>query len=294
MKLFRKRYVALIVILGMFVTCRMEFLKFRKSEEKQASFLKENGVSDYRFGEITVGDRKVHYTHVGADTLPVVLFVHGSPGSSADALGYLVNPGLRAFQRISIDRPGFGYSDFGRVEPSLKKQAECVAELLRRYPARPAVLVGHSYGGPVIARVAMDYPGLVDGIVIVAGALDPDLEPDYWWQKPLDWPLVRSLLPPAFRVSNQEIIPLKEELEAMQDRWSEINCAVTLVQGLEDGLVHPDNYLFAEKYIVNAEKLRIDTLGNAGHFILWTREARIVGHILEMIEGFAENKKAGR
>ncbi len=283
MKLIRKRYVVLAVLAAVFATCHSEFLKFRKSEKEQAAVLKQKGISDYYFGNIKVGERNIHFTRVGSDTLPLILFVHGSPGSSADMLGYLTCPELESFQKIALDRPGFGYSDFGNTEPSLARQAAAVAELLKKYPARPAVLVGHSYGGPVVARLAMDCPELVDGVVIIAGALDPGLEPHYWWQKPLNQPIVRNMLPPAFRVSNQEIIPLKSELDSMAGRWGEIKCAVTVVQGLKDQLVHPDNYLFAERKLINSEKLTIDTLPDYGHFILWTKEKRITSWILEMM-----------
>ncbi len=40
------------------------------------------------------------------------------------------------------------------------------------------ILVGHSLGGPVIARTAMDYPDLVDGLILVGGSIDPEMEKD--------------------------------------------------------------------------------------------------------------------
>ncbi len=283
MKKIKRRYLLALLFLVLYGTCQMEFLTLRKPEKDQADYLHRAGVDKYYFGRINLGSVNIHYTHTGKDSLGLVLFVHGSPGSSADMLRYLTKPALQSCQLIAVDRPGFGYSAFGRAEPSLGRQAECLAALLRKYPFRPSVLVGHSYGGPVIGRVAMDYPELVDGMVIIAGALDPRLEPHYWWQKPLNWPIIENLLPPVFRVSNQEILPLKSELEAMADRWGEINCAVTVVQGLKDKLVHPENYLFAKTNMVNAEWLTIDTMPNDGHFILWTKEDEIVKHILQMV-----------
>jgi len=47
-------------------------------------------------------------------------------------------------------------------EPSLEKQAALIADLVRpEVSQRPAILVGHSFGGPVIARIAIDYPSFV-------------------------------------------------------------------------------------------------------------------------------------
>ncbi|HEY5692223.1 MAG TPA: alpha/beta hydrolase [Cyclobacteriaceae bacterium] len=43
--------------------------------------------------------------------------------------------------------------------------------------ARPIILIGHSLGGTVIARMTMDSPELVDGVVMVAPSIDPEIEP---------------------------------------------------------------------------------------------------------------------
>jgi len=38
-----------------------------------------------------------------------------------------------------------------------------------------AVLIGHSLGGPVVARMAADYPDFVKGLVLVAPGISPVL-----------------------------------------------------------------------------------------------------------------------
>ncbi len=271
---------------GLFVTCQMEFMKFRKSDEKQRAYLLEKGQSDVTFGTYETDGRSIHYTRSGAEGLPLVLMVHGSPGASDAMLDYLADTALtRQALVVTVDRPGFGYSDFGKTERSLKKQAQQLRPLLEKYSTGSgmAILVGHSYGGPLIARMAMDFPELVDGLVIVAGSIDPALEPDHWWSRPLDWWIFRWMAPGAFRVSNQEILPLKKELQDMVPLWAGITCPVTVLQGTKDNLVAAGNADFAKKMLTNSRRLRIEMLEGDDHFILWTKEKMIAEKILDLI-----------
>ncbi len=289
---FKKRYIALALALGLLVSCQMEFLKFRKSDEKQRLQMLEKGQQNVSFETYKTGSQSMHYTITGSDSLPLVLFVHGAPGSSSQMLSYLSDTALtKVAQVATVDRPGYGYSCFGAAERSLEKQALALKPILEKHGTGRAILVGHSFGGPVIARMAMDFPELVGGLVIVAGSIDPELEPEYWWQKPLDWRAIRWMVPPAFRVSNQEILPLKNELEQMLPLWDNIVCPVTVIQGMEDNLVDAGNAAFAGKMLVNSSHVVIDTIQNDGHFIMWTRQERIVGKIVEMIDLVGKDKK---
>ena len=125
----------------------------------------------------------------------------------------------------------------------------------------PRILIGHSLGGSIVARMAMDYPELVDGIIMLAPALDPALEPDEdWFRVPMRWPVIGFLAPRIFRISNEELIFLDEELELMHLLWEGI-----VIQGGNDDLVHPDNAPFAESMLVDVPK-RIVFLKNQNHF----------------------------
>jgi pimeloyl-ACP methyl ester carboxylesterase len=259
-------------------------MSFRKSESEQREILRKKGQPAPVFQTYEAAGRSIHLTKVGNDSLPLVVLVHGSPGSSSEVLDYLGDSLLRQQAQVAgIDRPGFGWSGFGKAERSLKKQAEALVPLLKQSAAHKKILVGHSYGGPVIVRAAIDYPELVDGLVIVAGSIDPALEPRQWWTKPLDWRLIRWMLPPALRVSNQEILPLYQELTDMLPNWEKVKCPVTVIQGLKDKLVPPGNADFAEKQLVNSLKVNILRLPDDGHFLFWTKREIVVKEILEML-----------
>ena len=69
---------------------------------------------------------------------------------------------------ISVPRPGWRSDEESKV-PSLDEQAAALRPLLAMdRSGKGAVLMGHSYGGPVIARTAMNYSELVAGLVFVA------------------------------------------------------------------------------------------------------------------------------
>lgn len=75
--------------------------------------------------------------------------------------------------------------------------------------------MGRSLGGPVTVRLAMDYPDEVSGLILVAPSIDPDLEKKEWYRPPGNAFPFRQWLPVELDVSNQEIMPLKGELQQM-------------------------------------------------------------------------------
>ena len=91
------------------------------------------------------------------------------------------------------------------------------------------------------------------------------------------------MAPGAFRVSNQEILPLEGQLEEMLPLWANITCPVTVLQGTKDNLVAPENADFAKKMITNSRRLEVDKLEGDDHFIMWSKVPLIAQKILEML-----------
>ena len=164
----------------------MQF-RMSKPEIDQYFVSKEHKGTLHRYES---GRRVMNYLEVGDSALPLVVFVHGSPGSLSAFIDFMADTALLAkAQLVTVDRPGFGASNFGYAEPSLQKQADLLKPILESHKhQRPVILVGHSLGGPLIARMAMDYPELVDGLVMVAPSIDPELEPNEWFRAPLATP----------------------------------------------------------------------------------------------------------
>jgi pimeloyl-ACP methyl ester carboxylesterase len=286
----RKRF---IIPAGLFITLEVllhSCMTFRKSPKEvdqyfsQKHVLVEQRQYQYEF-------RTIHYIKTGTADKPLVLFVHGSPGSLDAFIDFLADTSL--LQRttlISTDRPGFGYSNYGNGESSLAKQAEILKPIIQEYKQnRPVILVGHSLGGPLIARMAMDYPELIDGLIIVAGSIDPDLEPhETWFRAPLATPFLSWILPGSFRASNEEIYQLKPELKKMIPLWKNITCPVIVIHGKKDSLVPYDNVAFAKKMLVNAP-VSFVTVDNMDHFVPWSNPELIHDAIIKMLNAISEH-----
>lgn len=230
-----------------------------------------------------VGKQKINYAIVGSDSLPLVIFVHGSPGSLSAFIDFLGDSILTTrAQLVSVDRPGFGASNFGYAEPSLELQAAELKPILEKHKGqRPIILVGHSLGGPVIARMAMDYPELVDGLVFVAASIDPDLEPKEWFRAPLATPFLKWMLPRSLRASNDEIYKLKPELQKMVPLWTKVTANTIFIQGGKDDLVHPANVDFARKMLVNAP-FKVVFKDSMNHFVPWSNPELIRDAVVEL------------
>jgi len=231
---------------------------------------------------------RIHFVTAGR-ALPAparVLFVHGSPGTWDGWKSYLMDRELRAAAHlVAVDRLGFGGSERGRAEPSLAKQAAALAavlELGEGDSGPPTIVVGHSLGGPIAARLAMDRPDLVAGLLLVAPSIDPAGERHRWYNVAGATLAVQWFLPIDWTVSNRELWPLESELAAMLPRWAEIRCRTIVVQGMADELVPPANADFAERSLPRGG-VRIDRYPKEGHFILWKRPDAVRAPLLELL-----------
>jgi pimeloyl-ACP methyl ester carboxylesterase len=277
------KLIFLLLILAIAISFH-SCMSFRMSAREIDDYFKRQHVEVKQQSYIS-DSREIHYVSAGDSTRPLVLFIHGSPGSLSAFIHFLADTSLlqKGFL-ITTDRPGFGYSNFGRGIGSLQKQAAILKPILDKYKAcRPVILIGHSLGGPLIARMAMDYPELVDGLIIVAGSIDPELEPDeVWFRAPLATPFLSWLLPRSLRASNEEIYHLKPELEEMLPRWREIHCPVIVIQGKKDSLVPAANAEFAKRQLVNAP-VEFVFKDDMDHFVPWSNPELIHDAIVRMI-----------
>ena len=230
---------------------------------------------------------KMNYAEIGSDSLPVAFFVHGSPGSWGGFIDFMKDSVLlKKVKMVAVDRIGFGDSDFGNAEKSLVVQAEFLKPVVAKYKesGKKIILIGHSLGGPLIARMAMDYPELIDNLIIVAGSIAPDLEPnEKWFRIPMDFMPISIIIPASFRASNHEILYLKPELEKMLPLWKNIHQPVIVIQGGKDFLVNPKNADFAEKMLVNAKNLKIVRVDTMNHFVPWSHPQLIKKAIIESL-----------
>ena len=291
----RRLPVLLIVVVVLLVAFLPQCVSIRMSDKKVKAYFASKAVKP-TFGFVSNGKHRVHYAQIGADTLPTVLFIHGSPGSWDAFIDFFADSTVYTKAHlISADRPGFGKSELGEPEPSLHEQAAALAPLLRLsravVGAKKPILVGHSLGGPVAVRLAIDFPDAVGGLILVAASVDPALEAQEWYRPVLGSFPVRQWLPTELDVSNMEIWPLKRELEKMKPGWATIRVPVTVIQGETDDLVPPGNARFAKKMLTNAP-VAMQMIPGMNHFIPWSRPDLIHDAILNQLSTSEKQKNS--
>ena len=132
-------------------------------------------MSEHTLGEsnfVTLRDgRKLHYRQRGTGS-PTVVFEAGM-GLSSATWGMVQPDVAQHTLAIAYDRAGIGKSDWDDHERTVDRIADDLQELLETLPG-PFVLVGHSWGGPILRRLAARKAVDVRGLVL----LDPTDEQD--------------------------------------------------------------------------------------------------------------------
>lgn len=116
---------------------------------------------------IDVGGRRLHLLCKGSADGPTVVIEQGA--GSPSILWWPVQDKVAAFARVcTYDRAGYLWSDGASRVRSLEARAADLHAVLAggKVPA-PYIMVGHSFGGPLIRLYVRLYPAEVAGLVLV-------------------------------------------------------------------------------------------------------------------------------
>lgn len=277
----------LIILVGiLIISCLVfdHFVQFRRSDDELKKIFTEQGI-DASVHYYEAYGRRLRYVAAGPDSLPTLLFLHGSPGSISYYSGRYKDSSLKGNFRIyAVDRPGYGYSGLGDPEPSIRRQAEMIRPLLDSIHKvqHPVIVVGSSYGASVASRLAMDHPHLVDGLVLTGPAIGPGLETYFAITPIIEHWSIRWFIPRIFRSANTEKIHHKAELEKMLPYWKDIRVPVYYLQGIDDDIVDTANAGFARDQLVNVPSLEIKFINDRKHLLARYEWAAIRHAILDI------------
>jgi pimeloyl-ACP methyl ester carboxylesterase len=221
-----------------------------------------------KFGTYEVNGIPMHYASVGHDSLPLLLLIHGAPGSWYGYMKQLEDSVLNSkFHIVSVDRAGYGKSGFGRAITSIKMQAELIEPLLAKYAKKcKAIVVGRSFGAPVAAKLVADNNDKVKSLILIGADMDPEKEKFWWFSRLGRTKLIKFFLPKEFNVATDEKYSRVEELENLKPDLSKIKVPVSVLFGKEDWIVDTSNAHFIKKYLNNTF-LRLKMLDNTGHLV---------------------------
>jgi len=135
-------------------------------------------------------DADLYVERAGPEDAEVVYYLHGGPGYNSHSFRDLAGDDLEQYQVIYADQRGGGRS-YGRGSSDLGVLASDVAAVLGGLEVQRAALLAHGYGALVAVQVALDFPELVSGLVLV----------NPWLSMPL---LAQDLNRTAVRLSSGE------------------------------------------------------------------------------------------
>jgi pimeloyl-ACP methyl ester carboxylesterase len=125
---------------------------------------------------VDVAGGQMHVVDIGPRDAPgpPIVMIHGASSSLGTMRVPLGDMLAKNHRVILIDRPGQGWStrdDLKKSSPAI--QARMIEEALRKLGIPPAIVVVHSLAGALGARMALDYPQRVAGLVMLAGVSYP-------------------------------------------------------------------------------------------------------------------------
>jgi len=126
---------------------------------------------------------------------PPVVMIHGA-SSNLEIMRQPLGDRLAEKHRvILIDRPGHGWSTRARLDDSTPAiQGRMIDEALEKLGVGRAVLVVHSWSGALGARMALDYPQRIAGLVMLAPVAYPWPGGVGWYNKVVTTPVIGPLL----------------------------------------------------------------------------------------------------
>ena len=162
--------IAAICLLGLAAACSA----YPATDMSEARYVEADGVSS-RVAEWGDG--------------PPILLIHGA-SSTLSVFEPTVAPLLSATHRlVAYDRPGMGLSaDRPANADTLKVQAEVAAGVIDAMEMERPIVIGHSLGGAIALRLALDHPELVSGLVLIGA-------PAYEWPGSVAWHYHMSDMP---------------------------------------------------------------------------------------------------
>ena len=126
---------------------------------------------------------------------PPIVLVHGA-SSNLEAMRRPLGDRLAVNHRvILIDRPGHGWSSASSEQTSTPAaQGRMIEEALKKLDVGPVILVVHSWAGALGARMAIDYPTRIAGLVMLAPVAYPWSGGVGWYNELVTKPVIGPLL----------------------------------------------------------------------------------------------------
>lgn len=237
---------------------------FKMSDKKISKYF-ANYPSKPFFAYTDTSKRKIFYAYSADTTKPILLLIHGAPGAWFGYKEFFKDSVLLSkFQVIAPDRAGYNKSNF--KETSIEQQAILLNSIIKSHNHQKINILGRSYGAAIAAKLAVQNPDIVENLILIAPACNPQKEKFWWFSKPVNTKFIRFFLPTFVNRASDEKFAHVEELTKMLPDWQKIKCPVTVVQGGKDWIIETSNGNFVDSVLINAPR-RFIYLPENGHLI---------------------------
>jgi pimeloyl-ACP methyl ester carboxylesterase len=126
---------------------------------------------------------------------PPIVLLHGASSNLETMRKPLGEMLARHHRVILMDRPGHGWSPRERETDSTPAvQARMIEEALAKLNPGPVIVVVHSLAGALGARMALDFPERVAGLVMLAPVTHPWFGGVGWYNRVVTTPVIGPLL----------------------------------------------------------------------------------------------------
>jgi 4,5:9,10-diseco-3-hydroxy-5,9,17-trioxoandrosta-1(10),2-diene-4-oate hydrolase len=245
----------------------------------------------------------MHYLDEGDPAAEVVVFLHGSgPGASGHSNFKGNYPALVAagYRCLIPDLVGYGFSDKpDDVDHPLSFFVECIKQTLDCAGVERCTVVGNSLGGAVALGLALEYPQLVEKLVLMApGGLSelheyqqmPGMQKVFsvfGSGEPVTAAVMKDLFATGLMYNPQHATDelVAERMQIMQimnghvmatmqvpvltERLPELECPVLGFWGLDEKMM-PENGIMA--LARNVRHLRLILVSECGHWVMVEHE----------------------
>lgn len=270
----------LFPILVCLISCKYSVAK---SDQEIIAELNENSISSYQINYDSVQGRTVRVVveDLTEDDSTLIIFVHGAPGKWSSFKQYLKDSTLLSNARLlAYDRPGYGASGKTAMT-SIVDQSNVLLDIIRKYRLPKVILVGHSYGGPVVGVSAMLEPELVSLSMMISPLNDPDNEPIFWLSYFAKWKATKWFLPQSVVTAGAEKFSHADSLDEVRHLWPNIRKKIVHIHGDLDILAPAEENISFSKANIPAAFLDLRVVENENHVIHFLRSRLIRDMIIQ-------------